>query len=112
MFKSIKYIRFLKCENNLYYDLYKIIDDDFEEEHIGEVPMEAVNTTRGASARAVINCYSLKKLNVAKNLILFMQYYQEQYNYYSIAEQIYWYKKYTPEFNTYLPEIEKYLNLL
>lgn len=72
MFKSIQYIKYLKRENNLHYDLFKI---------------------------------------VAKNLILFMQDYQKKYNL-SIAEQISWYKEHTPGFEKYLPEIEKYLNLI
>jgi len=104
MFKSIEYIKLLKKENNVYYDLYKIIDDDFEGEYIGAA-------ARGAAAAVIINCYSSRNLNVAKNLILFMQNYQEKYNFY-ITNQISWYKKYTPGFEQYLPEIEKYLNLL
>jgi hypothetical protein len=107
MFKSIEYIKFLKKENNVYYDLYKIIDDDFEGEYIGATgPPRA-----GGAAAAIINCYSSRNLNVAKNLILFMQNYQEKYNYY-ITDQIYWYKKYIPGFEQYLPEIEKYLSLI
>jgi len=107
MFKTIQYIKYFKSENDIHYYLIKIIDDDFKEEYIGISTVSLL----AARADAVIKCYYSKNLNVAKNLVLFMQDYQLNQNHH-IINQILWYQEYTSGFKQYLPEINKYLNLL
>ena len=106
MFKSIRYIKYLK--NNDY--LVEIIDDNFKEQYVGRVKPDR-HKTSSIEASAIINCYSSKNLNVAKNLFLFMQYCYKYYNY-SISEQISFFKQEVPDFEIYFPEIQKYINLL
>ena len=111
MFKSIVLLKYLKKEENFDYFLFKIIDDDFEEECIGTAPFPSFSAPAAIEdASAIINCYSSKNLDVVKNLILFMQFYEKDN--YAISKQINAYKIYISDFNKYLPEIEKYINLL
>jgi len=119
MFQSISFI-FLKSENDLNHYLYVITDTDFTEEVVETVPE---NQGLGSSiVAAIINCYSSKNLNVAYNLILFMQFWENansvpraprrSTNRFSILNQISRYKQLVLEFDKYLPKIEKYLVLI
>jgi len=70
MFQSIRFIKFLKSENDLDHYLYVITDTDFTEEVVGTV----FENHRGVQARAdaIIKCYSSKNLDVVKNLTAYM----------------------------------------
>jgi len=68
-------------------------------------------------AAAVISCYSYKNLNVVKELILFMQFYEKKKKKKKKKKRLFYfrsiskYKQYIG-FKPYLPKIEKYLSLL
>ena len=83
--------------------LFKIIDEDFEEDVVG--------TGHAPTEGAVINCYSKRNLNVSKNLFLMFMYYKKQYEY-SIQQQISWCIKYQLLFPKYKEDVEKYLTLI
>jgi hypothetical protein len=115
MFKSIKFLKYLEfnSKTNLYSDLYKIIDDDFEEEIMGERPGNSPARFGGGEG-AIINCYSKRNLNVPKNLFLFFMFNEKQYGsiYYNIQQQISYCMKNKPLFPKYKEDVEKYLLLL
>lgn len=100
MFKSIEHIW-----NEGYQDCLIIIDDDFSETFVGHDYFTITGIVVG-----IIKCYSSKNLNVAKNLLLYMKYQARRG--FEIKNQISCYRYNIREFNYYLPEIQKYLNLL
>lgn len=102
MFKSVKFLAYLKEDSNTgrYLRSFKIIDDDFEEciEEYFEID-------------AVVNVYKNKNLNVAKNLWLYTNYLKTT-NFFTIKQQIKWLMRYNEIYAKYADEIEKYLMLL
>jgi hypothetical protein len=113
MFKSIHYLKYLGFDPKpgLYSSLFKITDDDFEEEIAGAATAHD-NVVR--SSGAVINCYSKRNLNVPKNLLLLFMFYEKDYvkKHYSIEQQISYCMKYQNLFPKYKEEVEKYLLLM
>jgi hypothetical protein len=117
MFKSIQHIKDLGYDPKtaLYLYLFKIIDDDFEEETVGEHGAHETGFSMATGAiSAIINCYSKRNLNVPKNLLLYFISNEKQYGskYYSIQQQINICMKYQPPFPKYKEEVEKYLLLI
>jgi hypothetical protein len=108
MFKSIQHLNGHDPKTKLYSYVYKIIDEDFEEE-ISEASVAA-----DAGADAVIKTYSKRNLNVPKNLFLLFMFYEKEYGkkYYSIEQQIVYCMKYQPFFLKYKKDVEKYLLLI
>jgi hypothetical protein len=116
MFKSIQDIKYLGYdkETELYSYLFKIEDEDFEEEITGALGDRAAHTRDIVGVRAVIKTYSKRNLNVSKNLLLLFMFYEKEYGkkYYSIEKQIENCMKYQPLFQKYKEEVEKYLTLV
>ena len=116
MFKSIKDLKYLVHDpkTNLYYYLYKIIDDDFEEKIVGASARTRASLVAGPAADAVINCYSKRNLNVPKNLLLLFIFSEKLYGskYNNIQQQISNCMKYQPLFPKYKEDVEKYLSLI
>jgi|ERR1019366_3935669 hypothetical protein len=127
MFKSIQYLKYLGHDpkTNLCSYIYKIIDDDFEEELVNAWassgmgagtprPRRAAAGVAGADADAVINCYSKRNLNVPKNLLLLFMFNEKLYGskYHNIQQQISYCMKYQSLFPKYKEEVEKYLILI
>jgi hypothetical protein len=112
MFKSIQYLKYLEynLKTDLYLYLFKIIDDDFEEETVGTSEGNAA----GENVGAVINCYSKRNLNVPKNLLLFFMFIEKQHGskFNSIRQQIEFNMKHQSLFPKYKEEIESYLSLI
>jgi hypothetical protein len=119
MFKSIQPLRYLgqdpKTKFHSY--LYKIIDEDFEEEIAAERDVIAVGARLHldpAAGGAIINCYSKRNLNVSKNLFLMFMFNKKAYGsrYNNIQQQISNCMKYQPLFPKYKEDVEKYLTLI
>lgn len=88
--------------NNFLFFEFKIIDKDFQ---------EIISLKENKIIEAIIQIYSRRNLDVVKNLVLFMMYEQTRKGY-PIINQIKLYKIMYPDFNKYIPEIEKYLLIL
>lgn len=123
MLKSITYLQFLMDnENKIKSFVYKIIDDDFEEEWEGDVCRRIARDdcdsmfepSVGSRVDAVINCYESKSLPVAKNLINLFVLFENKYGkiYNSVKQQIEYCLKYNKLYLKYHKEVEKYLSLL
>ena len=86
--------------------LFKIIDEDFEEDVVG--------TGHAPTEGAVINCYSKRNLNVSKNLFLMFMFNEKLYGsrHNNIQQQISWCMEYQKLFPKYKEEVEKYLLLI
>lgn len=111
MFQSYKY-KYLNYDQKSQKHNYEIsiIDEDFKETIT--VSAVAFVSIACAAATAIIKIYSKRNLNVSKNIVAYMKYFDKQYgSYYDINNQIHWYKKDVPKFDNYLPKIEKYLLL-
>ena len=83
--------------------LFKIIDEDFEEDVVG--------TGHAPTEGAVINCYSKRNLIVSKNLFLMFMYHEKQ-SIYPIKQQISYCVKYQSFYIKYKEDVEKYLSLI
>jgi hypothetical protein len=113
MFKSIHQLKYLEYNPKtvLYSYLYKIIDDDFEEEIVGFGRAGGVGRS---DVSAVIDCYSKRNLNIPKNLLLFFMFHEKQfgYEYHSVQQQIFWCMQYQELFPKYKEDVDKYLTLV
>jgi hypothetical protein len=111
MFKSIDDIKYLECDINTheYSSIYKIIDDDFQEE-VEYISMpENLAPRKIVEVKIVISTYSKRSLNVSKNLFLLFKTRVSYTN--TIEEQIKYCMKYIKDFDKYKDGIEKYLIL-
>lgn len=103
MFKNIRHINSIK-----YSHIFKITDDDFEEECIADY-----NTLAFARPIAIINCYSKRNLNVPYNFVLFMKWYVgSTFHKTSIVDLLDTYTIWIKEFEQYKNDVEKYLSLI
>ena len=110
MFQSYKYIKYLGEKDGKHSWEYELIDSDF-----GTVSgvWGGVEVWGGVGvAIAVIQEYSQRKLNVAKNLMLAFVWQNKQHPYWSIQQLIDYNKKHNPLFSQYEEELQKYLILL
>ena len=109
MFKSIEYNKYLGYdkEKKLYMYEYTIEDTDFTE----TAAAGATGAGRAAAAAAVINTYSKRNLNVPRNLLLYLKYAEKHWGW-EIPTLISWCKRYTPDFNKYEKDVERYLLLM
>lgn len=89
MFQSIIYNNFFK---------YIITDSEF---------IDTINQTQ--IIEAVIDCYSIRNLDVAYNLFLFHKYILLPHGYDSIERDISYYKKYNESYVLYANDVMKYL---
>ena len=105
MFQSYKYIKGLGYKNGKYSWEYELIDSEF-----GTVSGVEVGVGVGVGV-AVIQEYSQRKLNVAKNLMLAFIWYNKKYPNWSIQQMIDYNKKYNPLFPQYEEDLNKYLLL-
>jgi hypothetical protein len=110
MFKSIDYLGSIGRDIDAIrrYE-YRITDDDFTTTII----LEEDGPSADISISAIIQEYSNRKLNVAANVIRYLQWYEKRYDT-SVADHLIWAEKYqppilTPELKT---ELEKYLTLI
>ena len=117
MFKSITYRKYLgyNKETDLYSYEYEIVDTEFTETAVGAVAAAAAAVALAlavaAEEAAVINIYSKRNLNVAKNLVIYLKYAEKHWRW-EIPELISWCKQYTPNFSKYEQDIHKYLLLI
>ena len=110
MFQSYKYIKYLGEKDGKHSWEYELIDSDF-----GTVSGVGVVGGGGVGvgvAIAVIQEYSQRKLNVAKNLMRAFIWHNKLYPWWSIQEMIDCNKEYNPLFSQYEEDIQKYLPLL
>ena len=108
MFQSYKYIRHLGYKDGKHSWEYELTDSDF-----GTVSGVGVEGGSGVDAGvAVIQEYSKRKLNVAKNLMLSFSWWHKQYPYYSIQQIIDYNKKYNLLFSQYEEDLQKHLLLI
>ena len=108
MFQSYKYIKYLGKKDDKYPCEYELTDSDFGT--ISGVDDE-IGVGIGVGV-AVIQEYSKRKLNVAKNLMLAFVWHNKKYPYYSIQQMIDNNKKYNPLFSQYEEDLQKYLPLI
>ena len=109
MFQSYKLIKGPEYKGGKYSWEYELTDSDFGTVSGVGVGVDIAGVDVGI---AVIQEYSKRNLNVAKNLMLFFIWYNKQYPYYSIQRIIDFNKKYNPLFSQYEEDIQKYLPLL
>jgi hypothetical protein len=103
MFKSINLIAYLDdMPQEECLSLYKIRDDDFEEECVGP----DVN----AGADCLVKIYKNRNLNVASNFIRFLIF--SKPNHWSVQKLYSDFKKDCPFLDPYREEIERYLLLV
>ena len=111
MFQSYTYKEYLGKKDGKYSWEYELTDSEF-----GTVSGVEVGVVVGGSevdvGIAVIQEYSQRNLNVAKNLMLSFIWNNKQYPYYSIQQIIDFNKKYNPLFPPYEEDLQKYLLLL
>ena len=101
MFQSYTYLGYKDGKSHWEYEL---TDSDF-----GTV--SGVGVWDGVGV-GVIQEYSKRKLNVAKNLMLAFVWYNKSYPWWPIQEIIDHNKKYNPLFSQYEEDLQKYLLLL
>jgi hypothetical protein len=110
MFQSIEYIKYLRVDKKtkLHSYEFELTDSDF-----GCVKVVVgVEATIEVEIAAVIQEYSKRNLNVAKNLFLYFRWYEKKYDIW-IASQIKVAEKCHPLFTPQIKaDIEKYLLLL
>ena len=112
MFQSYKHIKHLEYKDDKYSWEYELTDSDFGTvSGVGVVVEVGLEVDIGVEV-AVIQEYSQRKLNVAKNLMLVFIWYNKQYHYWSIQQLIDYNKKYNPLFSQYEEDLQKYLLLL
>ena len=112
MFKSYEYINYLDYKDGKYTYVYELTDSEF-----GTVSGVEVGVGFGVEVEvevgiAVIQEYSKRNLNVAKNLMLFFIWRNKKYPNRSIQQMIDRNKKHNPLFSQYEEDIQKYLLLL
>ena len=109
MFQSYKFIKHLKDKYGKYSFEYDLTDSDFGTvSEVGVAP--AVGVASGLVI-AVIQEYSKRNLNVAKNLMLAFIWHNKKYPSMSIQELVDLNKK-NPLFSQYEEDLQKYLPLL
>ena len=108
MFQSYKFIKYLDYKDGKYSFEYELVDSDFGTVSGVGVDMAGVDV---GVAIAVIQEYSQRNLNVAKNLMLAFIWYNKKYPI-SIQQQINHNKQYNPLFPPYEEDLQKYLLLL
>jgi hypothetical protein len=109
MFQSLEYTRFLgyNKKTKLYSYEYELTDSDFS-----CVVVVVAPAGTGMATHAVIQEYTKRNLNVAKNLLLYFRWYEKE-DIYSIAKQIEWAERNQPLFTPQLKaDLNKYLSLL
>ena len=104
MFQSYKTTNYFGYKDGKNSWEYEITDSDFG-------TISGVGGGVGVGV-AVIQEYSQRKLNVAKNLMLFFIWCNKKYPNRSIQEIIDYNKKYNPLFSQYEEDLQKYLLLL
>jgi len=108
MFKSYswKYLDYDSKTDQWRYEI-TIMDVDFTE----PVAASAITAdwTINDIADALIDIYSRRNLNVAGNLVLFMQYVENKWPWRDIKRQIKWYQKYVPGYQKYHDQVMDYL---
>ena len=110
MFQSYKYIKYIDRKDGKFSFEYELTDSKF-----GTVSGVAVGVGVGVGVGvevAVIQEYSQRKLNVAKNLMLFFIWCNKKNPNRSIQEIIDYNKKYNPLFSQYEEDLQKYLILI
>lgn len=111
MYQSSTY-KYIDYNNKTYECIYEVttIDSNFTETI--KVGVHA-GSDAAAGAAAIIQIYSKRKLNVAKNLFPYMKWIENESSWYTFKKQIKDYSQYVPEFKfkQYLPELNKYLIL-
>jgi hypothetical protein len=111
MFISYKFGNYLGFKDDKNIWDYELTDSKFETvSGIVNIKKEAAYV--GLFVYAIIQEYSKRNLNVAKNLVLALDWWQKQYPYWSIQKSIDHNKKYNPLFQQYEEDLQKYLVLL
>jgi len=106
MFRSCEW-KYLDYDSKTDQDRYEItiVDDDF----IETVATISAASVSAAYAIALIDIYSRRNLNVAGNLVLYMQYAEHRWSELVINLQIEEYSKYVPEYSKYHDQVMGYL---
>ena len=106
MFQSYKYTKYLGYKDGKSHWEYELTDSDF-----GTISGVVIGVELGVEI-AVIQEYSKRKLNVAKNLMLAFVWCNKKYPNRSIQQIIDYNKKYNPLFAQYEEDLQKYLPLI
>ena len=110
MFISYTFIKYLGKKDGKFSFEYELTDSDFGT--VSEVGV-GIGVGFGIGVEvAVIQEYSKRKLNVAKNLMLAFVWRNKQNPYWSIQKLIDYNKKHNPLFQQYEEDLQKYLLLL
>ena len=112
MFQSYKTTNYLDTKDGKYSWEYELTDSDFGTiSGVGVVVGVVVEVGVGVAV-AVIQEYSKRKLNVAKNLMLAFVWHNKLYPWCSIQQLIDFNKKHNPFFPQYEEDLQKYLILM
>ena len=109
MFQSYKQIRYIRHKDEKSSWEYELVDSEFGT--ISVVGSGGWSWIVGGGV-AVIQEYSTRNLNVAKNLMLFFIWRNKKYPNRSIQQMIDRNKKHNPLFSQYEEDLQKYLLLL
>ena len=106
MFQSYKITKYLGEKNGKHSYEYELTDSEFG------IVLGVLGGVGVGVEIAVIQEYSQRKLNVAKNLMRAFIWYNKECPWYSIQHIIDFNKKYNPLFPQYEEDLQKYLLLL
>jgi hypothetical protein len=101
MFKSYHYIGY----DGKYGYLYKLIDDDFEE----EISVGASYLNAAGIMISIMDLYTKRDLPIAPNVIRYMLYIATEEYGFSLDNQVKWQKKHNPRWHEIEKDMQMYL---